>query len=617
MQLSDYFQPLNLTTFAQYLLLLISFDLSGTFAKSLLIKRQSDDSRIINWLIGLGLFSFVWFLIRFFLPPNQFHVAMSILILDLIALPHYLKAGEFKRLIVSCWRLRFPFLIIIPFLPAVFIKASLPPYYSDEMAYHFISPSQLAHISTWHFDGDFYPNLPQVFDLFFVLVFALTKTYSVARLFIFSTLVTAILFTFSFLKVGFGRLTAYFFVFTLFSIPQAIVHISTIGYVDIPTYSFMLIGVIFLIDFLNSSNHLSAYLSSIFWGLALGTKYTSLSAFTAILPIFFMVLPKIRLKGTIAMFFLVLIFGGYWYIKNLIAYGNPLYPMFGDSSIPFTGNWTTPINLTNLKEILGELFPQNILLQLFILISPILVFFNKSKKIKTISLFLIVTVILELIILKNFSGFYGRYHQHLQLWFLLLLAIQLSNSYLYRWQTLIVSSAFLILIVSTVGTYLYAIKMTYHPSVLTSQEVNYAIGRINIYSWVKAELPRVYDVIRWCESPPGGEISIRFIDPDMIWYEKEGYMRSFLTNCYLEKGIPLEDVPVNNLLTQAIQRKIKFISPSINQCIPYDQVKPKRISQDDLDEKTKYLRHLSNKYICHSQEIIPHLYYFNYENLNP
>ena len=618
MLLSDYFQPLNLTTLTQFFLLLISFDFWGTFIKSILLKKLSHDSRIINWLIGLGFFSFFWFLVRFFLPPNQLLVASSIILLDLITLPYYLKSKGFSKLISECWRFRYPILIIAPFLPAVFVKASLPPYYSDEMAYHFISPSQLAHISTWHFDGDFYPNLPQVFNLFFVLVFALTKTYSVVRLFIFSTLVTAILFTFSFLRKRFGRLPAYYFVLSLFGIPKAIVHVSTIGYVDIPTYSLMLTGLVLLIDYFYSTSHSSVYLSSIFWGLALGTKYTSLSAFAAILPLTsLLILPKIRLKRIAATFFLVLIFGGYWYIKNLVAYGNPLYPMFSSSSIPFTGSWTTAVDLAHLKEIMGELFPHNVLLQLFVLVSPIFVLFDKSRKTKIISLFLITTIVLEFIILKNFSGFYARYHQHLQLWFLLLLSIRLSNRYKHRWQTVVASLTVLVLTPTLFISYFRAVKTTYQPSFFTSQEVKYATGSLSIYDWVKAELPRVYDIVRWCENPPGGEVSIVFVDPDMIWYEKDGFVRSFLTNCYLEKGIPLEGAPLANLLSVAVDKKIKFVTPSVNRCLPDDQVGTKIINKDDLDERTIYLRRLSNKLLCHSQEIIPHLYYFNYENLNP
>ena len=74
---------------------------------------------------------------------------------------------------------------------------------------------------------------------------------------------------------------------------------------------------------------------------------------------------------------------------------------------------------------------------------------------------------------------------------------------------------------------------------------------------------------------------------------------------------------MENLLDQARRQKLKFITASINQCFPDSQIGPKRGLRDDLDERTIYLRQLSNQFLCHSQEIIPHLYYFDYEVLNP
>lgn len=619
MPLSEYFQPLNPATISLFFLIFFSFDLWGTFIKSLFSKRQLDSSRIINWLIGLGFFSLLWFLLRFFLPPSQLRIALTILVLDLITLPHYLRAGELKKLAVAWWPLKFPLLVIAPFLPAVFIKASLPPYYSDEMAYHFISPAQLAHLTTWRFDGNFYQSLPQVFDLFFVLTFALTKTYSVVRLTHFAILTTAMMFAFTSLKRLFGRPPAYLFVFAFFSLPQAVVQAATIGFVDVATYSFMLIGLLLLIEFVISPSQSLLSFSAIFWGLALGTKYTSLSAAAAIFPAAaFMIFPKIKPRNLVLPFLMVIAFGGYWYLKNLIAYGNPLYPMFGgQTAINFTGNWTTPIDLAHLRPIMEGLFPANNFLQILVLTTPIFFYLNRSTKVRTVSLFLISTVVIELVILKYFSGFYTRYHQHLQLWLLLLLSLQLANQYRHRWQQLISNSVFIVLAAFLVSSYLYSLKLTYQPGFLTRQEINYATGKLDIYGWVKAELPRVSDIIRWCEDPPGGQVSIFFVDPDMIWYEKEGFMRSFLTNCYLEKDIPLEGVPVGDLLTQAALQKLKFITPSINQCLPDSQIGSKRAIKDDLDDRTMYLRHLSNKLLCHSQEIIPHLYYFNYEVLNP
>lgn len=619
MLLSDFFQPLNPSSIGLFVILFLSFDLWGTLVKFYLIKREPDRSRIINWLIGLGLFSFLWFLLRFFLSPNQFRIALSVLVLDLAALPHYLQTRGLKKLVVAWWQMKIPLLLIVPFLPAVFVKASLPPYYSDEMAYHFISPAQLASLETWRFNGDFYPNLPQVFDLFFVLTFALSKTYALARLTHFAILTTAMMLAFGSLKRHFGRFPAYFFVLAFFSLPQALAQTATLGFVDVATYSFMLIGLMFLIEFFLNVTQTTLSLSAIFWGLALGTKYTALSAFAStLLATTFLTVRKIRLRHIAQFFLLLLLFGGYWYLKNLIFYGNPVYPLFGgQTTINFTGNWTTPVDLSHLRVILESLLPGNPVLPIFILVVPLLMWLNRESKTKTISLFLLVSLVTEFFILKYTSGFYSRYHQHLQLWLLLLLSLQTANRYRSRALEYLSRLVFIILTVVLVRGYLYSVKLTYQPSFLSRQEVDYATGKLDIYGWIKAELPRVYDVIRWCEDPPTGQkVTLSPLDPDMIWFEKDGYLRSFLTNCRLEKDIPLEGVPLENVLGQAVARKLQFTTVSINTCLPDSQVGPKRAIKDDLDERTVYLRHLSNLFICNSQEIIPHLYYFNYETLN-
>jgi len=607
--LSQYFHPLNIALVLFVVATLFFFDAIGTWFDSRYIKSPAF-LRPAVWLYGMGLFVAVWFGLHFFIPFRADYILFSTLPLLYIALPPYLHFRRWKELWIFAKSHRLPLIIFFILSPALFVKSSLPPYLTDEMAYHFISPAQLAHLSTWRFDGDFYQSLPQVLDFFFVLAFALTKTYSVARLTIFAILATAMLFAFSSFKRLFGRPPAYFFIFAFFSLPQALVLTATVGFVDVAAYSFMLIGLVLLIEFFLNSSSPTLYLSSIFWGLALGTKYTSLSAFAAILPVaLLLIFSKIKLRNFAVLLLLLTVFGGYWYIKNWVAYGNPLYPMFGGrTAINFTGNWTTPVDLAHLRAILEGLFPGNRLLQIFILVTPLLVWFNRAPKVRIVSLFLVSSVVLELIILKYFSGFYARYHQHLQLWLLLLLSIQFTNRY-----RLIFLTIFLFLLVNFIQT----VKITYQPSFLTRQEISYATGKLDIYGWVKAELPRVYDVIRWCENPPGGEVPIVFVDPDMIWFEKDGYLRSFLTNCYLEKDIPLEGVPVENLLDQARRQKLKFITASINQCLPDSQIGPKRGLRDDLDERTIYLRQLSNQFLCHSQEIIPHLYYFNYEVLNP
>lgn len=630
-QLSDYFQPLNPHTLFYSFLLFVFFDSLGTFVKKFIIKPvASDSSRILNWLIGFGFFIFVWFVLRFFIPPHQPAVIITILVLSAVALPTYVKNGEFKKALAALWQLKIPLLIIAFFLPAVFVKASLPPYYADEMAYQFIPPYFLKMIDVWRFDGGLYSNVPQLFNTFFNLAFALTKTYSIVRLFHFSILVTAMGYTYQKLKDHFGLIIGFFFVFTFFSLPIDIVLTATLGYVDVATYSFILIGVVSLLDFLFVQTAKPLLLAAIFWGMALGTKYTATTIFiTYNLSVLLVVwtkqkflLPKIINRRTVfSLISVVLIFGGYWYIKNLIAYGNPIYPFFlpclryAEFCKTQAANffaWTTPITMANIPRIIKALLPANTPLQIALLTAPILAFLNKNPKTRLLSVIFTLTISLEFLILKQFSGFYPRYQQHLQLLMLLLIAIQLANQYSSVFINFIAKIFYLLVFYFVLASFVLTVINTNSLKVLNWTEINYARGKIDIYDWVDQKFPRVKDGITWCEKPPSGRPTpLARFDPDMIWYEDDGFMRSFMTNCYFENP-PLEDLPLDQVLDTAVKGKMQFWTITPNRCQPQEEVQ-KHLSYEG--DHQLYLRRLNNIVVCHSQEVRPNLYYFDYAAL--
>lgn len=632
LSLSDYFQPLNFYTITQYFLLLFFFDVFGSSIKRIIVRTEKDDdTRILNWLIGFGLFIFIWFVLGFFIPPKGSPVIYSTIFIFVICLPSYIKNQEYRPLLERLWRLKVPLLIISFFLPAVFVKASLPPYYSDEMAYHFLSPSGLEALGTWRFDGGLYQNVPRLFDTFFILAFSITKTYSIVRLIHFSILVSSMAFAFDRLKVLFNFWVGAFFVFAFFSLPQDIVLTSTLGYVDVATYSFMLIAFLNLISFIRKPSQKHVLISSIFWAMALGTKYTPLTAFLAILVSFLVIvvakkdkyLKFFNLKTLLLIATLMLVFGGYWYIKNLVIYGNPIYPFifpcaryaseWCGATSNFFGDWTTNITWKNLKPIMDSMFSRNVLLQLVILTLPVFAFLNKNRRTKIVSFIIISAVILEFIIFKFVSGFLVRYHQHIQLWLLLLVAIQLANKYSISYRKILASAVYFALTISLIASFINTVKYTNSLKFLNWQEINYSTGKMDIYDWISWKFPRVADAIFWCETPSTGEkITIARFDPDMIWYEYDGFMRSFLTNCYYDNP-PLEGVPIEEVLDRAIEGKMSFWTATPNSCLPDREVK---VHRDYEDEGMLYLRRLNNVVVCNSEEILPNLYYFDYQDLD-
>lgn len=631
LKLSEFYQPLNLSTLSISVFLFVFFDSLGTMVKRFIFRSKNDDvSRILNWLIGFGFFIFVWFILRFFIPPRQSSVLLSIVILFLISLPTYLKDKELHKLFIAVWQLKIPLLVIAPFLPAVFVKASLPPYYADEMAYQFIPPYFRELIDIWRFDGGLYSNVPQLFNTFFNLVFALTKTYSIVRLYHFLILTTAMAYTYLKLKTHFGRLAAFLFVFTFFSLPIDIVLISTLGYVDVATYSFILIGFISMADYLFSKKIEPFILSVVFWAMALGTKYTAITIFVTstiiiLTTIFFVhksifqkLIPSKTLFKCVILFVL---FGGYWYIKNLIAYGNPIYPFllpclryaqFCETQAVNFFAWTTPITLRNIPGIIKELLPANFPLQIALFVSPVLALLNRNPKTRILSLILTLTIVLEFILLKQFSGFYPRYQQHLQLLMLLLITIQVSNRYRSGFLGLISGTFYLIVFGYVLASFVSTVIYTNSLKFVNWTEINYARGKISVYGWVDQRFPKVRAGIDWCENPPGGKpLALARYDPDMIWYEYDGFMRSFMTNCYFENP-PLEDLPIEKVIPTAKEKKLRFWTITPNRCLPQADVKK---HLDYEGEHQLYLRQLNNIIVCHSQEVKPNLYYFDYATL--
>src|SRR3989339_1053354 len=78
-KLSDYFQPLNIRNILIFIIMIFFFDVVGTFIKKYFIKNRqlSDNTRILNWLIGFGFFIFLWFLAGFLIRPTQLVILIS------------------------------------------------------------------------------------------------------------------------------------------------------------------------------------------------------------------------------------------------------------------------------------------------------------------------------------------------------------------------------------------------------------------------------------------------------------------------------------------------------------------------------------------------------------
>lgn len=629
LRLSDFFRPLNLTNLLYVLFLLVFFDVLGTLIKSFFVKKREVDlaTRLANWPMGLGFFVFVWFILGFFVVPSQFNLQISILVLFCVSLPYYLKSKAYLSLFRLAKPLILPIILILPFLYPTFIKASLPPYLWDEMAYHFISPNILINnISQfWQFSGDLYGNLPRLMDTMYILSFSLTHTYSVIRLIQFLLLITSVFSVFLVIKKLLGGTSAALFILIFLSLPMKIPSLATVGYVDIAAMSFLFLGFIFGLIFLFSNTKDYLILSFIFWAMSIGAKYTTVTAFGAF-AISFSVIYWIKNRSFAALFdrktFLrvilgLVIFGGYWYIKNFIIYGNPIYPFLfpcwgkfaqncGTGS-SFFGTWTIPVNFYNFYGIIETLLPQNVVLRFAFVLSPFLITIFGGKKSKLILLMLILSFGIETFVLSRFSGFDSRYQQYLVFTLVFIIVLLVSSG--FRLFTARLTQ--LVILVALFGSctffYLQNATFLYSFKYVNLSQINYALGKENISDWIKNILPEVSAATLWCDGRQDGQVNLEIFDPDMIWSTYNGLMRVYLVNCSYNPVI-LQSEDLEDFVNVARERKLEFWTVSANTCLPQSEVKARGGDGEELVS----MRKVNNTIICNSTEVVPNLYYFNY-----
>lgn len=97
-------------------------------------------------------------------------------------------------------------------------------------------------------------------------------------------------------------------------------YLSAIPYQDITVLFFVLASTYYLFD-------KKPILSGILAGIAISTKYTALLIFPLSLLVIYLKFDKKALKRALILFFIAtIIFGSWWYIRNFVTLGNPVWP---------------------------------------------------------------------------------------------------------------------------------------------------------------------------------------------------------------------------------------------------------------------------------------------------
>lgn len=633
MQLSDFFSPLNIYNLSVFLAVFFILDAVGfKFAG---ILKPPPYLRMIYWIWGLGIFIFIWFFLHFFLPFWSSYLWLSLIILSMISVPSYIKNKGFLGLIKSVLRFPYPFILLIIALKPLYFLFSAPPYYGDEMIYQFYSPARILMEKNWVFlasiNSIFSPNLYEMIPKFlnesYWMMFSLTKTYATARLLHFLIVFSAIYAVSAFIKEKIGLLAGISYLFFSLYLSAYFLHFSTLGYVDAGSAAFAILFLITVVDLILSKKSRNFYISASVFGLTVGMKYTILVFVVSII-----LIGAILARNMLRKFFkknysgklffaavLFLIFGGFWYLKNLIMSGNPIYPFFFKclhswkctTGTGFFTGWTLPLRLENFTQIRNIIFQNSNIFYYFTLISlTSTVIISKILKIRLIlfsSSLVFLSVITEILLSKNISGFELRYYFHWLLLIPLILIFPLglisrikdSNTFLKR----IVFTAWIFTLFFTVGPVVYRnIKRLYEGDFVYGYVRNYAAGRINLDQWLDYYYPQMSDFVKWCGKKDTMK-DVLVIDPGLIWTSNEEYVKVFLVNCNLITNVASDYSDPQKVLVSVKTKYPKSYIVSVERC---DKNRSYKNANTDPYIVSRY--EANQEVICAASEIFKNLY---------
>ena len=631
MNLTDFYLPL--LNFKIIILVIIFFgglEISG-FALASLLKAPKF-LRLVNYFFAWVLWAFIWFCLHFFWPFRPIYVWLTFGGLVLPAIPYYYKHQGYKSLIKAGLAFPWIFLFILPFGKHLLFLVSSPPYAWDEMAYHYMSYYDVLHQVGWGFKvGSFLGMIPKALDIVYILSFALSKTYVLARLLHLSIYLTSLSVIGTYLKNKFSLASGLIFAYFAIYLQIGLLKDATTGYVDVAVAAVSL--VILLVVFTWIINPLNKKLFSLtaVLALSLSLKYSNLGFVLALLLISLVMvivtkrqlfIQQLKLLSVKTLFYLgliALIFGGYWYLKNLIMTGSPVYPFMplchnqANCQLQswYFSDYTLPITWQNLGEIQKYYFNEQVFESLIIwtaiLLSLIIGYWQKNKTQVLLTVFLSLTFVLEVFLQSKFSAFNPRFFLHWNLLIPLCLALPFSwpkNKFSLEMKMIlgVILVSFSFYLFNTAGVVASAKARDFNdPKKINNEQHAYALGQIDLNRWIELQLPGTKHVIDWCANSSESKV-IAIVDPQLIWRSYEGLFRIYMLNCKWEVLPDPSSMAYKNRLVELKNEAAKLAS--LDPC--------QREVENPFDENTPEAIHYAanQDLVCQLTETAPHLYEF-------
>jgi hypothetical protein len=226
------------------------------------------------------------------------------------------------------------FVVVVVELGAMFIAALAPPTGVDELAYHL--PEAQIVVATHHLPLQlgphyFYGNIPKLFEVLFAEGIALDGN-TLPHLLHASIFIAFICTMYVVVRGLYDPRTAILAAALTATLPDATALAQTM-YIDTGTTSFECAALLFTLAWMVDRRPRQLAAAALLAGFALSGKYTSAATVVfagALLGIAFLAAKdRARIAWVVgAAAAVVLAVCGYWYVKNAVRYGNPLYPLY-------------------------------------------------------------------------------------------------------------------------------------------------------------------------------------------------------------------------------------------------------------------------------------------------
>jgi len=239
------------------------------------------------------------------------------------------------------------------FLIKTFLNLANPPYAADSVQYHLAFPAtwirnQNLNNPLCPFGAIFSPNqeiiensgisyFPINAELFFLWLMLPLRNAFLADVGEIPFYLIGILAVYSILrKFDVEKKTSLLAAFLWVLIPNILKQIKTASQIDVICASLFLLVLNTLLLCKEKFNYRNALFFGVTVGIFIGTKITNILWMAALMPLVFYILchtaktKKIGLLRVLAMFsciiFMIVLFGGFMYIKNFVFTGNPFFP---------------------------------------------------------------------------------------------------------------------------------------------------------------------------------------------------------------------------------------------------------------------------------------------------